>query len=64
MLTRWAMSMQDLDLDIKYCSGKTSVNADALSRNHNEPGQSASNQKQEALSLKYQPNPLIMMQEI
>ena len=46
-LARWAMSIQDLDLDIKYRSGKTNVNADALSRNHSKPD--SSNEKQQAL---------------
>ena len=44
---RWAMSIQDLDLDIKYRSGKSNVNADALSRNHSESD--SSSEKQEAL---------------
>ena len=35
-LARWAMSIQDLDLDIKYRSGKINLNADALSRNHSQ----------------------------
>ena len=42
------MSIQDLDLDIKYRSGKTNVNADALSRNHNKSDNSCK-EKQEAL---------------
>ena len=46
-LARWAMSIQDLDLDIKYRSGKSNVNADALSRNHSESD--SSREKQEAL---------------
>ena len=41
------MSIQDLDLDIKYRSGKSNVNADALSRNHSESD--SSSEKQEAL---------------
>ena len=41
------MSIQDLDLDIKYRSGKANVNADALSRNHSESN--SSSEKQEAL---------------
>ena len=32
-LARWAMAIQELDLDIRHCSGKTNRVADALSRN-------------------------------
>ena len=32
-LARWALTIQDMDLVIKYRSGKSNTNADALSRN-------------------------------
>ena len=35
-LARWAMAIQELDLEIKYKPGKHNPNADALSRNHLE----------------------------
>ena len=41
------MSIQDLNLTIKYHAGKNNVNADTLSRNH-----SALGEKQEALCRK------------
>ena len=40
-------AFQDLNLDIKYRSGKANVNADALSCNHSKPD--SSNEKQQAL---------------
>ena len=46
-LARWAMSIQNLDLDIKYRSGKSNINADALSRNYSESD--SSSEKQQAL---------------
>ena len=32
-LARWAMIIQELDLEIRHRPGKTNLNADALSRN-------------------------------
>ena len=32
-LARWAITSQEMDLDIKHCSGKSNTNADALSHN-------------------------------
>ena len=31
-LARWGMALQELDLTIEYCPGKTNARADALSR--------------------------------
>ena len=32
-LARWAMTVQEMNLTLKHCSGKQNANADALSRN-------------------------------
>lgn len=32
-LARWAIAIQDFDLDIKYCQGRSNSNEDALSWN-------------------------------
>lgn len=46
-LARWAMTIQDLDLHIKYRPGKTNANANTLSCNHSKSG--SSDEKQETL---------------
>ena len=36
-LARWALNIQEIDLTIKHCSGKSNSNADALSCNPHWP---------------------------
>ena len=47
-LARWAMCIQELDLDIKHKPGKLNTNADALSRNPSE--EAAPESKQTAVT--------------